>query len=85
MQIADEVLPDVGVCGRAHPDPFGRVVQQPPDGRPEPDSFQTLLSDDSLFTQSAIETLRRSKFRPARRHGQPVRRRVFQVITFRWK
>jgi hypothetical protein len=52
-------------------------------GRPEPDSFQPLLSDDPLFTEAAIQALKRSKFRPAVKDGQPVPMRVFQVIAFR--
>ena len=52
------------------------------DGQAEPGSFQPLLSDDSLFTQSAIEALSRSRFPPAECAGKPVRQRVFQVIRF---
>jgi len=53
------------------------------DGRPEPESFSALLSDDSLFTWSALDALRRSRFKPARTDGQPVRQRVFQAVVFR--
>ena len=53
------------------------------DGRVDQESFFTLLSDDSLFTRSAVDALRRSRFRPALMNGQPVPRRVFQVILFR--
>src|SRR5918992_2005687 len=53
------------------------------DGRPVPGSFRPLLSDDSLFTQSAIRALLRSRFKPARHEGRPVAQRVFQIILFR--
>ena len=53
------------------------------DGRVDQESFFTLLSDDSLFTKSAVDALRRSQFRPAVRNGEPVPRRVFQAILFR--
>jgi hypothetical protein len=55
------------------------------DGRPDPESFWPVLSDDSLFTQAAIEALLRSRFRPARSKGQPVPQRVFQAILFRMR
>jgi hypothetical protein len=52
-------------------------------GRRETGSLRPLLSDDPLFTQSAIDALMHSKFKPALRGGRPVRQRVFQVIQFR--
>jgi hypothetical protein len=52
-------------------------------GRAEEGSLRPLLSDDPLFTRAAIEALRHGKYQPARRRGQPVRHRVFQVVTFR--
>jgi hypothetical protein len=52
-------------------------------GRAEPGSFRPLLADDPLFTRAAIEALVHGKYHPARLNGQPVPRRVFQVITFR--
>jgi Gram-negative bacterial TonB protein C-terminal len=53
------------------------------DGRVEPESFFPLLSDDSLFTKTAIDALRRSRFRAATTKGQPVPQLVFQAIVFR--
>lgn len=53
------------------------------EGHPERGSFIPLLSDDSLFTQAAIQALLRSRFRPAVSNGQPAPQRVFQVIMFR--
>ncbi len=53
------------------------------DGRPDQNSFLPVLSDDSLFTQAAIEALRRSRFKPARTDGEPVPQRVFQAVKFR--
>jgi hypothetical protein len=53
------------------------------DGRVDQQSFFPLLSDDSLFTESAISALRRSRFRAAIAGGGPVPQRVFQVIVFR--
>jgi len=50
---------------------------------PERESFSALLSDDSLFTWSALDAMRRSRFKPARTDGQPVRQRVFQAVVFR--
>jgi TonB-like protein len=52
-------------------------------GRTETGSMRPLLSDDLLFTQAAIDALMHSKFKPALRHGRPVRQQVFQVIQFR--
>jgi hypothetical protein len=52
-------------------------------GRPEPESFRALLSDDQQFTDEAVSALRHSKFRPARLRGRPVPQHVFQVIAFR--
>jgi hypothetical protein len=52
-------------------------------GRSVTGSLRPLLSDDSQFTQAAIDALVHSKFKPALRHGRPVRQRVFQVIQFR--
>jgi hypothetical protein len=53
------------------------------DGRAELGSFRPLLSDDVLFTRSAIKALVQTKYRPARLRGKPVPQTVFQVITFR--
>jgi hypothetical protein len=52
-------------------------------GRAEQNSFLPLLSDDSLFTEAAIEALLKGRFQPAVLNGEPVARRVFQVILFR--
>jgi Gram-negative bacterial TonB protein C-terminal len=52
-------------------------------GRPDPESFRALLSDDQQFTDEAVSALRHSKFRPARLRGRPVPQHVFQVIAFR--
>ena len=52
-------------------------------GRSVTGSLRPLLSDDPLFTQAAIDALMHSKFKPALRHGRPVRQQVFQVIQFR--
>ena len=53
------------------------------DGRPEAGSLHVLLADDPEFAVSAAEALTRATFKPARRHGTPVRQRVIQVIAFR--
>ena len=54
-------------------------------GRSVTGSMRPILSDDLLFTQAAIDALMHSKFKPALRHGRPVRQQVFQVIQFRQK
>ena len=54
-----------------------------PEGRAEPGSFFTLLSDDSLFTESATRALSRGRYRPAVKDGKAVAQRVFQAILFR--
>lgn len=64
---------------------IGRVWMQyvvGTDGRPEPGSYQTLLTDDPKFTASVVRMLQAATFRPATAHGLPVRQRVFQVFTF---
>ncbi|HET6837145.1 MAG TPA: energy transducer TonB, partial [Gemmatimonadales bacterium] len=64
----------------------GRVWMQyvvAEDGRPREGSFRPLLTDDLRFTNAAIHALRRGRFKPALRRGQPVAQRVFQVIEFR--
>jgi hypothetical protein len=53
------------------------------EGRADQATFFPLLSDDSLFTESAIRALVRGRYRPAMLHGQSVPLRVFQVIEFR--
>lgn len=54
-----------------------------PEGRAEPGSFFTLLSDDSLFTEAATRALLRGRYRPAVTNGRAVPQRVFQPIHFR--
>jgi hypothetical protein len=54
-----------------------------PEGRAEPGSFLTLLSDDSLFTESATRALLRGRYRAAVKNGQAVPQRVYQTILFR--
>jgi protein TonB len=64
----------------------GRVWMQfvvGPDGRAREESFRSLLADDPRFTSAAVRALRRGRFKPATRNGQPVAQRVFQVIEFR--
>jgi hypothetical protein len=53
------------------------------EGRADRATFFPVLSDDSLFTEAAIQALLRGRYRPAVLHGQPVPLRVFQVIEFR--
>jgi len=52
-------------------------------GRAEQNSFVPVLSDDSLFTEAAIEAILRARYQPAIVNGEPVPLRVFQVILFR--
>ena len=49
----------------------------------EQNSFVPVLSDDSLFTEAAMEAILRARYQPAALNGEPVPLRVFQVILFR--
>ena len=53
------------------------------EGSVEPGSFFPLLSDDSLFTESATRALLKGRFNPAMTNGKPVPQLVFQAIVFR--
>jgi Gram-negative bacterial TonB protein C-terminal len=53
------------------------------DGRVGKGSVRVLLADHAGFARSAIKAWERASFRPATRHGSPVRQRVFQAISFR--
>jgi len=63
----------------------GRVLAQwvvGVDGLLEPGSFVAVLASDPALTDEALETVRRSRFRPAERGGKPVRQVVMRM--FRW-
>ena len=51
-------------------------------GLMEPGSFIAVLASDPALSDEALETIRRSRFRPAVRGGKPVRQVV--VRMFRW-
>jgi TonB family protein len=53
------------------------------DGGVEPGSIRILLSDHEDFAEAAMAALAQARFRPATRHGLPVRQRVFQAVNFR--
>jgi hypothetical protein len=42
-----------------------------------------LLSDHALLTQTARESIRDGKYRPAMRRGRPVPVRVYQRVMYR--
>jgi periplasmic protein TonB len=52
-------------------------------GHTEAGSLRVLETSNPAFDAAAGETLRRSLFRPARVHGNPVRQRTIQSIAFR--
>jgi hypothetical protein len=47
------------------------------------ESLRVLLSDHALLTQTARESIRNGKYRPAMRLGQPVPVRVYQRVMYR--
>jgi TonB family protein len=52
-------------------------------GRMEPESLRVLDSSNAGFNAAAVETLRLSRFRPARIRGGAVRQRTIQAVAFR--
>jgi TonB family protein len=47
------------------------------------ESLRVLLSDHPLLTQTARESIRDGKYRPALRQGRPVPVRVYQRVMYR--
>jgi len=86
----DESGTDVPVRIEHQPKPVsrgrtGRVLAQwvvGVDGLMEPGSFTTFLASDPHLAAEALETVRRSRFRPAERGGKPVRQ--LTVRLFSW-
>jgi TonB family protein len=57
------------------------IVQ--PDGRTDPASIEALWATHAEFIPSVIAALREGRFRPASLNGQPIRRQVYQGVSFR--
>jgi TonB family protein len=53
------------------------------EGRVEAGGIEILSATQAGFAPAAQQAVLTSRFRPARKHGVPVRVRVRQVITFR--
>lgn len=53
------------------------------EGRVETEGLDVLVATHPGFVAAATETIRASRFTPARRHGETVRVRVRQTVTFR--
>ena len=63
----------------------GRVLAQwvvGVDGLMEPGSFAPVLAPDPRLVAEALETVRRSRFRPAERGGKPVRQVMVQLFSW---
>ena len=52
------------------------------DGRPEAGSIQVLSSTNKAFELPAIEVIKKSRFKPAKIRGTPVRQLVDQAVRF---
>lgn len=53
------------------------------EGRVEEQGIEVISATHPGFVAAATETVRASRFRPARSHGAPVRVRVRQTVSFR--
>jgi hypothetical protein len=53
------------------------------DGRPEPSSIEWLWASHAEFIRPSVEAFAQSEFRPAVLNGHPIRRRVYQSVSFR--
>ena len=53
------------------------------DGRIDPASIEAMWASHAEFIPPAMEALKRGRFRPAVLNGQPIRRQVYQAVTFR--
>jgi TonB-like protein len=54
-----------------------------PDGRVDPTSLEALWATHSEFISATKEALMQGRFRPAVLDGKPIRRQVYQAISFR--
>jgi TonB family protein len=52
------------------------------DGRPEAGTIQVLSSTNKAFEPPAIEVIKKSRFKPAKIRGTPVRQLVDQAVRF---
>jgi hypothetical protein len=53
-----------------------------PSGRIDRCSIELIEETDPAWTESVLKELRRARYRPARRGGQKVWQRVYQIFTF---
>ncbi|MES2306214.1 MAG: energy transducer TonB [Gemmatimonadota bacterium] len=53
------------------------------DGRPEAGTIQVLSSTNKAFEAPAIEAIKKSRFKPAKIRGAPVRQLVDQAVSFK--
>lgn len=77
MPVYPPVLKSAGVEGRVS---LRFVVGI--DGRPEVGTIQVLSSTNKAFESPAIEAIKKSRFKPAKIRGAPVRQLVDQAVRF---
>ena len=77
MPVYPPVLKSAGVEGRVS---LRFVVGI--DGRPELGTIQVLSSTNKAFESPAIEAIKKSRFKPAKIRGAPVRQLVDQAVRF---
>jgi TonB family protein len=53
------------------------------DGRADSTSIEPLWATHPEFIQPVIQALKEGRFRPARSNGKPIRRQVYQGVSFR--
>ena len=53
-----------------------------PSGRIDRCSIQLVEESDQAWTEAVLKQLRQARYRPARRGGQKVRQRVYQIFTY---
>lgn len=59
---------------------FRFVVE--PSGRIDRCSIELVEESDQAWTETVLKELRQARYRPARRGGQKVRQRVYQIFTY---
>ena len=73
-----QVLREAGITGSVT---LAFIID--PEGRVEEQGMEVLSSSHPGFVAAATETIRASRFHPAKSHGEAVRVRVRQTVTFR--